>query len=299
MIFLLASTLSLFLQAPSEAQATDPPASEQPVGTPRVVTSSPSKPMRPPLLREGSFLTAARGTIGYDESIGAWTFKSVRDSEDGDDRTFGVLPTRALQDMLRTMQDRDASISFEVTGRILVYDGMNFILPTAGTPITAPEPVTSPVEPDEPDEADQGASDAPRNTLDDGGGDVADRLEARLRERIGALPVSSDLGAESSETAYARTLKEGTRLQNRRGSIVRDQRSGTWRFVFDSHGGPAVDPTMELLPCLLLERLERTAAVSDLPPSVLISGEVTSFHGRNYMLPTIWRSARPGRNLIP
>jgi hypothetical protein len=296
MIFLLASTLSLFLQAPPEAQVSDPPApaaSEQPMGTPRVAASSPSKPMRPPLLREGSFLTAARGTIGYDESIGAWTFKSVRDSGNGDDRTFGVLPTQALQDMLRTMQDRDASISFEVTGRILVYDGMNFILPTVGTPITAPEPVTSPVE---PDEADQGTSDAPKNTLDDGGGDVADRLEARLRERIGALPVSSDLGVQSTETAYARTLKEGTRLQNRRGSIVRDQRSGTWRFVFDSHGGPAVDPSMELLPCLLLER---TAAVSDLPPSVLISGEVTSFHGRNYMLPTIWRSARPGRNLIP
>ncbi len=90
-----------------------------------------------------------------------------------------------------------------------------------------------------------------------------------------------------------------TRLQNRRGAIVRDQRSGTWRFVFDATGSGVVDPTMELLPCLTLERLQRLAAVSDLPAAVLLSGEVTSFHGRNYLLPTIWRNAGRTRNIVP
>ena len=55
---------------------------------------------------------------------------------------------------------------------------------------------------------------------------------------------------------------------------------------------------MELLPCLLLERLQRMAAVSDLPGSVLISGEVTSFRGRNYLLPTNWRPVGGGRNIV-
>ena len=294
MIFPPALVLSLLLQGTPDVTDTSAPSTQEPVaGVRRVIEDPGSGTTRPPLLREGTFLTAAIGTIVHDEALGTWTFRT--ESEDRTGRMFGMLPSRALEDMLHAHEADEAGGSFEVTGRILVYDGMNFLLPSIGTPVTRPLPLDT--TPEQEAESTESESNAPANSLAGGDELVADRLEARLRDRIGVLPRSSDQGR--AEVDPDLTLGEGTRLQNRRGSIVRDQRTGTWRFVFDARGGGSVDPAMELLPCLLLERLQRAAAVSELPPAVLISGEVTAFNGRNYLLPTIWRPTGSGRNLVP
>lgn len=293
MIFPLVLTLILPMQAPVVSdspgdQGIDPPQAATPHLPGRTGDGAP----RLPLLREGSYLTGVRGRIAYDEGLGSWTFTTEDNSKEDPSRRFGLLPSMVTQDMLQAVARENGRLLFEMTGRILVYDGMNFILPSFASPFTPSDEAGSV-------EAGQAAaepSEAPRNSLDSEDDDVAGRLEERLQQRIGALPRSSDSGADLSQV---RTLREGTRLQNRRGAIVRDQRSGTWRFVFDATGSGVVDPTMELLPCLTLERLQRLAAVSDLPAAVLLSGEVTSFHGRNYLLPTIWRTAGRTRNIVP
>jgi hypothetical protein len=56
---------------------------------------------------------------------------------------------------------------------------------------------------------------------------------------------------------------------------------------------------MEILPCLLLEKLQRRSAQSDLPQSILLSGEVTRYRGRSYLLPTRWRPTSPSSNIQP
>lgn len=298
MLFLIALSLVSTQSAPAAAAPNDPPAAEvAPEGTTSVIPKAPGstaeKTSRPPLMREGTFLIRTLGTIGHDESIGAWTFTTVDNSKDDPRRVLGLLPSRALEDMLGTVKSRGDGVRFEVTARVLVYDGMNFILPSIGTPVnevntsTAKPPKSSSAEP----------SSAPSNSLDSSDDAVADRLESRLRDRIGSLPVSPDRPPADRKSSSL-TMQEGTRLQNRRGAIVRDQRSGTWRFVFDAVGTATLDPVMEFLPCLLLERLQRSAAISDLPTSVLISGEVTSFHGRNYLLPSLWRVASGSRNIV-
>jgi len=297
MLFPLALALSLTIQAtPASASPPDPGQEQGAAGVPAGTASVPR--VRLPLLREGTYLTSAKGAVVYDGSIGTWAFIIDEGPDAGEPRRIILLPSRVVEDMLHSVSGADDRLYFELTGRLLVYDGMNFIIPTFASPladVSASGGEAAPVEAT-PVEASDPGSEAPTNTLDSSGDDVARRLEERLQARIGALPRSSDSGTRRSDVE---TLTEGTRLQNRRGSIVRDQRSGTWRFVFDAVGSGPVDPTMELLPCLALERLQRAAAISDLPAAVLLSGEVTSFRGRNYLLPTLWRVAGEDRNLIP
>ena len=113
------------------------------------------------------------------------------------------------------------------------------------------------------------------------------------------VPVTPEQMAASAKEAYdaGASVMEGDRIQNRRCSILRDQRSGTWRIVFDSEAADQRDPTMEILPCLLLEKLQRRAAQSDLPESILLSGEITRYQGRSYLLPTRWRPTSSSSNI--
>lgn len=304
MVFPLATILLACAQAaPAEtdpSSTTDPPAAiteseDAPTrGIPHVPSLRADDPTRPPLLPEGIYVTQVRGSVEFEDSTGIWAFRSEITSESDFKRTFGLVPSMALDDMTRGFDTDDVISNYELTGRVLIYDGRNFLLLSVATPMR--ELKMSDASVNESDDAPK-PSDAPTNSLDQSN-DAADRLEARLRDRIQNLPESADR-APTDTGVPAATLREGTRLQNRRGAIVRDQNTGTWRFVFDAQGTDTVDPTMELLPCLLLERLERQAAVSDIPPSVLISGEVTSYRGRNYLLPTLWRQAGSSRNLTP
>lgn len=276
---------------------TDPPATTQTPPMPILVSSDVT---HPPLLREGTFLTRAIGTLDFDDASQSWIFRTEPTEVDVAHqfkRVFGLLPSMALDDMINHVERNGAQSRFEVTARVLLYNGRNFLLPSMSTPLGAPL-VDEPDQEEHTDAADGRPSVAPTNSLDQDDGGVAARLEKRLRERIRALPRSSDvLGRD--DTHPVRHLHEGMRLQNRRGAIVRDQRSGTFRFVFDAQGTATLDPTMEFLPCLLLAELENRAAESELPPAIHISGEVTSFRGRNYLLPTIWRPARMSRNIVP
>ena len=248
-------------------------------------------------------MTRAQGMLDFDDATQSWVFKAeVRqgDTNQRFDRVFGILPSMALDDMINHVDKEGAQNRFELTARVLIYQGRNFLLPSLVTPLSAPlAEKPAPPQPESPEsEEEQTSANAPVNSLNQDGDAAAARLEERLRQRIKALPQSSDSIGDDAATAK-RTLQEGTRLQNRRSAIVRDQRSGTFRVVFDAQGPNTVDPTMELLPCLLLAELERLAAESELPPAVYMSGEVTSFRGRNYLLPTIWRPARQSRNIFP
>jgi hypothetical protein len=77
---------------------------------------------------------------------------------------------------------------------------------------------------------------------------------------------------------------------------MRDPSAGSWRFVPEQVTGKG-DGSLEILPCLLLERLELTTRESDSPPTVLISGQVIVFNDAAYLMPTSFRRAREGRGL--
>lgn len=246
--------------------------------------SSASDDGPPPLLREGGILVDVPGSIGPDEALGVHVFRPELARTGGVRREFVLLPSRGLDDLarietLRSRQDEDPWAGvFQVTGRVLVYRGRNFLLPESIVPLETPA----------------GASPVPsRPATSDPGDDIADDIEARLESRIGAVPRSLDLAeAPPSEAA---TIRSGTRFVDRRGHVVRDPESGVWRFVPAGGGSTGV----VLLPCLELQRLEQRTRQRDVSSPLLVSGLVTAYRGRNYLLPSAVRTADAGRGIGP
>ena len=142
----------------------------------------------------------------------------------------------------------------------------------------------------------------------------ADDVERDLLDRIGQVQRSSDL-APAERQAEARQLatqlgggsldpltqrpwlEPARSVQDRHGIVTRDPITGQWRFVFESSRGDIGEREATLLPCAALERLERQARSSQEPLSVVLSGQVTRYEGRAYLLPTVVSQVRTGRAL--
>ena len=84
----------------------------------------------------------------------------------------------------------------------------------------------------------------------------------------------------------------------RRGRIVRDG-GGAWLFLFDADASGLADPPMILLPCLLLERMERYAQRAAPEAPMLLNGRVFRYHERNYLLPSVFQIPRHRTPLHP
>ncbi|MSR70211.1 MAG: hypothetical protein EXS17_07690 [Phycisphaerales bacterium] len=101
-----------------------------------------------PLIPEGGLLVRACGTLGRDEFLGVWTFELSDRVEGAQNRSLILLPAEPLADMIvqhTTATTHESSPPlFEVSGRVLVYRGSNFLLPTFAVPvdrrITRPAP---------------------------------------------------------------------------------------------------------------------------------------------------------------
>ena len=252
---------------------------------------------RAPLLREGGILQKAVGRIERDRALGVYRFRPRPVSDASVERDLILLPSRGLEDLVRVEKVMGADgastrsdADFEVTGRVLVYRGRNFLLPEAVVPMFALDadeaPSSSPTPPPADDAPDADDEDA-----------LADRLERELEARIGAVPRSLDF--EDAPPVTATPIEAGTRFVDRRGRIARDPASGVWRFVLAGDGSGSNVASVILLPCLELERLERLVRQSDVRGEVLLSGRISTFQGRVYLLPTLVRTAEGGRGIGP
>jgi hypothetical protein len=258
---------------------------------------------RAPLLREGGFLVKVEGEIKRDARLGVYIYSPLTTATGGIRRELILLPSRGLDDLVRlesvqSTAKRGNPIEgvYEVSGKVLVFQGRNFLLPEAIVPLTRI---------DDSDVADQGSapeSDSeptiePAAEVDSEERDYAAEIDSRLEDRIGAVPRSLDvLEAPPAETA---SLRAGTRFIQRRGRVIRDPGSGIWRFVLEGDGRRGDAVSLDLLPCLELERLIRRTRQAGVGSPVLLSGVVTIFQGRNYLLPTAMQQPMAGRSIGP
>ena len=150
--------------------------------------------------------------------------------------------------------------------------------------------------------------------LTKGGSIGADDVERDLLDRVGPVQRSADLAPEARQAETRQLavqmaggavdpltqrpwLEPSRSVQDRHGIVSRDPITGQWRFVFESSRGDIGEREATLLPCAVLERLERQARSSQEPLSVVMSGEVTRYEGRAYLLPTVMSQVRTGRAL--
>ncbi len=100
----------------------------------------------------------------------------------------------------------------------------------------------------------------------------------RARSRLApeALPKNAIVPATN------RLLPDGYRLVNRTGRLARD--ADYFVFAFESRGLGTPESPIRLLPNRLLEDMEIQSSGGTTPIVFIISGEVTEYHGVNYLL---------------
>jgi hypothetical protein len=81
----------------------------------------------------------------------------------------------------------------------------------------------------------------------------------------------------------AQRIREGQFIWNRTGRLVKDDKTGTFLFAFDSDGKGMKDPPMALLPSHLLMNMEDASEKGTRPVKFKISGEVTEYRGKNFL----------------
>jgi hypothetical protein len=312
--------LTLLLQGPFAGQAGQV---ATPAASPVVPPTQSSSPVpatdlggyRLPLLREGNVLSRVEGDLTQDPDEKLWLFRPTKPESGGLRREFVLMPSPTLEDMLQTIRVSAVPVEFEMTGRVFIYRGRNFLLPELAPPIvrfdaradtTPPAKTETRVAPSGEARFVPPTGKANTGASDDAAEDAAvEDIEKRLEERIGRAPTRRIPESPSAANAEAKRnttttasapVASGERLTLRRGRLLRDPQAGSWRFVPEQFTGNG-DGSMEILPCLLLEQLERAARESDAPPVTLMSGTVLAFEGRNFLLPTSFRRAREGRGL--
>lgn len=269
---------------------------------------------RLPLLREGSVISRVVGDITLDPDEKHWVFRPIQPESGNLRREFVLLPSATLADMLRNRNLTPSPLEYEVTGRVYIYKGRNYLFPELAPPIVrfdtrpsqTPSPDAKPIPTPNgeakfvPPPATPARRDPSIGKDDDA---TVDAIERRLEQRVGRTPIGK-LSDESESgkpdggksDAVADLPEPGSRLVLRSGRLMRDPSAGSWRFVPEQVTGKG-DGSLEILPCLLLERLELTTRESDSPPTVLISGQVVVFNEQAYLMPTSFRRAREGRGL--
>lgn len=82
--------------------------------------------------------------------------------------------------------------------------------------------------------------------------------------------------------ADTRLLPDGYRLVDRPGRMQRE--GDFWVFSFESRSTQKAEPPIRLLPNRYLEDMEIASAGGTRPVVFLVSGDVTEYHGVNYLL---------------
>ena len=284
--------------------ATAPAVAAPAVAVPAVAVPgvAPEQRRNPPLLREGSFLVRAGGDLRNNAERNEWSFvPALRDST-GLEREIILLPNDTLSEAIRTLRLAPSPIRFEASGELFIYRSRNYLLLSMMSAVVMID--TSSASTVKPTTAAPSQRKPAAATPMDEEAIAAD-LERRLADRIGTLPKAPTVvpvtrrDSERPASATAAQPASEARLMSRSGHLMRDAATGGWRFVFEGQLPDGGDPSMPVLPCLALERIEQLVRETESQAPLLVSGFTTSFEGRTYLLPSSFRIARGGKGVNP
>ncbi|MCP3903542.1 MAG: hypothetical protein GY715_07885 [Planctomycetes bacterium] len=267
------------------AQTAPPPTGDTPVTPP---LGSAERPARASVLREGSRIVRVAGRA-VRAPRGEWVFVIDPDDATSPGHEMTVLPCSHLSELEHMVASAPGfDLAFEMTGQVYVFRGRNYLLPTHPPLLVGHE------RRDEPSPAEAQPS---RPRAGEATGDSAEDIIHDLERTAGPLPRRAAVPAPAA-APDDRLVPEGTVLLARRGTVRRSA-SGAFTFIFDADAEGLADPPMTLLPCLLLERLERYARKAGEDAKVLITGHVHTYQGRNFMRPSIYRIPRDRTMIAP
>jgi hypothetical protein len=110
----------------------------------------------------------------------------------------------------------------------------------------------------------------------------------------GTRPISPAPGGASDATTGANSvapgaptvtvMREGSLIVDRTGKFIRSNDGQQWEFMFDADGRALQDPPVVVLPNLTMMAMENYATGTSRELRYRITGEVTEYRGRNYVL---------------
>lgn len=252
-------------------------------------TAAPVRLGRVSLLPEGVVLEKAVGEASIDEATAMVVFSPQVSNRDLARRLY-LLPGAVRGDLAAAIESRAArgegSLPCEITGRVLAYRGRNYLLPTAVAAIARDASPSAAARAAVPRES------APARLGEE---DLAAQLERELEARVGVAARTLDLGSDDAAAA-ASTER---RWHRRRGLFRRDLASGILVFVPEADGTGARDHPLEVLPCRVLESIERAVSAPSGGRVMRVSGLVISEGERRFLLPTAFEVPREGRGIAP
>jgi hypothetical protein len=107
-----------------------------------------------------------------------------------------------------------------------------------------------------------------------------------LQPQPGPTPIDVTTGAAAVAPGATTmpVIREGSFLVDRMGRLTRSADGLNWEFTFESDGRAMQDPPVVLLPNLKLMAMEQAVKSSNRDLKFRITGMVTEYNGRNYVL---------------
>ncbi|GEM_PF-902968 len=277
-----------------------------------------------PLVREGTFVSAARGQLLRGKS-GRWFFIFDPDATGRVLPSMVVLPNLNLAAMER-MVDRVAAaggnadgVRMLVTGQAFVYRDLNYLLVAAPPMAVRTEaPTANPAASATPNP--NAAPPTPAPAAPPTGEPSIQDIVGRLDRVASTVPATSPMRAPSganltvtpADAAETGASREATgqglpvgAISSRRGRITRAS-DGALTFSFDTdNADPAAKPTdagntaLVLMPSQTLEMIEALSDRAGEAATYTVSGEVFNYRGRNFLLVRSYRVNRPTDQVLP
>jgi len=240
---------------------------------------------------EDFLLSGRRGRIRLNGP--SWEFVFAPLQEGGADKPVRVLPNSKLRQMVTYARTAREAPEFGITGLVTEYRGGNYILVkdvtilgrrSAAAPATGSQESESTSESSILEQLEQDLTTVRPLTP---ASDESESQDARPSEPgLRPAALSRDSGGLSHE---------GTRVSGRVGRLVRE--SDWWVFVVESDSDTPADAPVRLLPNLSLSSMEDLSASENQSPIFVVSGELTVYGARNYMLIRRFRIRRDDGNI--
>ncbi|MBK7404216.1 MAG: hypothetical protein IPJ41_06175 [Phycisphaerales bacterium] len=230
---------------------------------------------------EGTFLSAWTGEV-VRLKTGGLAFLPNTAEGGTPSPAMPLMPCATYGRLASLLGSDDRGVWISLTGEVFVYRDRNFLLPAmfAGVPANEPDSAHGESAVPTPEGADTRVD------------ELIHELEAQQEERRG-IDTTFAQGAEATGEG---PRVEGKMLLSRRGRMVRSG-DGGWVVAMDNdaaQSGPEGLPErLYLLPCRLVEQMERQAEHAGESWEFEISGGLHRYGERVYLLPRLFVSLPP------
>jgi hypothetical protein len=237
------------------------------------------KPLEPvqdrvekPLLRDGFVLMGVDGKLIASQD--KWFF--VLDAGVSDGRTaveagtkIEIMPSAGLEKMVSDSADNPGRSYRLYNAMVTLYHDKNYLFCDYFLPLTEADTAVNqpPAGPNEP--APEVRINEPNDVVV-----IPQEIVDRLKTRRIIRPEKMQKGFE---------LKQDSILTERTG-FIEQKPDGGWFFRFDALGRNTSNVSLELLPCQALEAAQYKKAMAVSRARFKVSGVVTKYHDRYYML---------------